>query len=412
MMKIIKKKSFIFSTIIAALVGGFLTFAHAAGTGSLYIDPTSGSHDINTTFSVDVFENSGSDQVNVVQADLVYDASKLQFVSFDASGSGFNYDPGVSIGGNGSISIVRGVSSGGTVSGQQKIASINFKALTGSGSTSVSFAASSYIIRPSDGQDVWNGVTTGGAYTLTTPAVVTPPTPTPTPAPSAPSGASSPKSSTATKTSPVATRSPSATTQAASPSTPIAVINTAEAEQGYMVAVKVQDNKGTSIKGATVTLVDMIATSDNTGIASFTGIKAGEYTVSVKSKSGDAKTTITVASNKLPTEVQEFTANVKPNALPLLIEVGIGIIAILGIIFLVWRIGIIQKIYFNHKNKNNVSFGPVDSSYVNDFSKDKKVVIPNQDQQTTNYAPKPVIASTDSDKSSPIPGVVIRPDQQ
>jgi hypothetical protein len=161
--------------VVANLFGGL---AHAAGSASFSLSPSGGTYNINSTFSLMVSETS-TDAVNVVTAKLSYDASKLQYVGVDASGSGFGGDASTS-GGAGSITISRYVTpAGSTVTGTQNVASVNFKALVGSGSTSVTFAAGSQIA--SNGSNVWNGSTTGGTYTLATPAPAPTPAPTPTP---------------------------------------------------------------------------------------------------------------------------------------------------------------------------------------------------------------------------------------
>src|SRR6185369_7292187 len=106
----------------------------------------------NSTFSLTVSETS-TDPVNVVTAKLSYDASKLQYIGVDASGSGFGGEASTS-GGSGSVTISRYVTpAGSTVTGAQKIANVSFKALVGSGSTAVSFASGSQIA--SNGSNVW-----------------------------------------------------------------------------------------------------------------------------------------------------------------------------------------------------------------------------------------------------------------
>jgi hypothetical protein len=162
------------STLIVSLALAFAALAGtagAAGSAAFILTPASGSEEINTIFSVGIYENGSN--VNVVTANMTYDPSKLQFAGISASGSAFGNDAS-SGGSGGSISITRYVSPGSpAVSGTQKIASVSFKVLTGSGTTSLVFAGGSHIA--SGGTDEWNGSTAGGSYTLTSPVVAPPP---------------------------------------------------------------------------------------------------------------------------------------------------------------------------------------------------------------------------------------------
>ncbi len=154
--------------VALAIVGAtILARSFAAGPATITLDPTSGSHALNTNFSVTVYEDSSSDPVNFVQADLNYDQSKLQFVSLDTNGSAFDGQASQS-GGNGLVSIARFRTEGNTLVGNQKIAVVNFKAVAGTGTTAISFAKSSYLVHAGNHTDIWNGVTTGGTFTLTT----------------------------------------------------------------------------------------------------------------------------------------------------------------------------------------------------------------------------------------------------
>lgn len=158
--------------------------AAAAGSATFSLSPSASTVNIHSVFGVTVYEN-GTD-VNVVTADLTYDASKLEFVSIDASGSAFANSVSGS-GGGGSVGISRYTAPGTTVSGNQKVATVNFKAVAGSGTASVAMAGSSKIA--SNGVDTWNHAAVSATYTLATPA----PAPTPTPAPVTTNPAPTPK---------------------------------------------------------------------------------------------------------------------------------------------------------------------------------------------------------------------------
>jgi len=182
-------KSVILSSAFTAttLVGGLAGQAYAAGNASLSM--SGGSHQAGTSFAVPIFVNSGSDPVNVVQADWSYDASKLQFQGVSCGGS-FGITAG-----SGANTVTCGVANGASVSGSQLVAVANFKALAGSGSSVISIASSSHVWRSTDNADIWNGVptSTGISFTgaaavrsttplVSQPTTTTTTTPTPTPA--------------------------------------------------------------------------------------------------------------------------------------------------------------------------------------------------------------------------------------
>lgn len=183
---------------LSGLLGGI---ASASGTATLSLSPASGSVLNGATLSLSVYEDSGSDTVNAVQANLSYPSTQLQFVSISSS-SAFGVDA-QSTGGSGSVQIGRGTIT--AVSGNQLVATVYFKALAGSGTADVTFASGSSVVRSTD-HAAETLTTNGGEYTLTSPPV-TPPS----------SGGSSSSSS---GSSPSKTASGSSTKPAAGGSTP------------------------------------------------------------------------------------------------------------------------------------------------------------------------------------------------
>jgi hypothetical protein len=177
--------------VATALIVGMTGQSLAVGSATFSLSPSGTTVNVHTVFGVTIFEN-GTD-VNVVTADLNYDASKLEFVSIDASGSAFPNAVSAS-GGNGAVSVSRYTNPGTTVSGNQKVATVNFKALAGSGSTAVSFAGSSKIA--SNGSDIWNHAPTSATYSFATPAPAPTPTPTPAPTPAPPTTNTAPAATT------------------------------------------------------------------------------------------------------------------------------------------------------------------------------------------------------------------------
>lgn len=142
--------------------------ALAAGNASFSVSG-SGNYPIGSTISSTVYENSPTEPVNVVQADIVYDPYQLQLLNIDTSQSSF---PGSlsGSGSGGSIKIIRYSMT--PITGQATIATLNFKVLADSGSGNLSFASSSHII--SSGQDVWDKNTSGASFNFTPP--LAPPT--------------------------------------------------------------------------------------------------------------------------------------------------------------------------------------------------------------------------------------------
>lgn len=180
-----------------------LMFSSAAGNATLSLSPSSGSHSINSNFTLVVYENSGNEEVNTVDVKLSYDQSKLRLTSVSVSGSPFN-NCIESSGGGGQISIVC-AKLGGLVTGNQPVGQLTFAAVAGSGSTSLNFNSDSHIYRSSDSSDIWNGNTSAGSYTFTTPSASVP---APTPASPPPSGTSSPNVSSPPQSSTSNTANP------------------------------------------------------------------------------------------------------------------------------------------------------------------------------------------------------------
>lgn len=302
-----------------ALVTGVLGtgLAHAAGGASFSLSPASGSHNINATFSVNIYENSGNEAVNAVDAHVNYDQSKLQLISVSNSGSPFGLCGQQPSGGGGSATISC-AKTGGGVTGNQLVGSITFKALVGSGSASVSFASNSHIIRESDTTDIWNGVTTGGTYSFTTPAASTP---------------TSTTTTTTTKKTTSTTPTPATNTaqQQADPAAPVPT--STAAEPTYMVAVRVINQSGQTVEGASVKIGDQTVKSDASGIASFSKVKSGSHSVQVTSTQGSAKLKITVDPKTGPNTILQFEAKLKPktNTLPYIFIPLVVLVVALGI---------------------------------------------------------------------------------
>jgi hypothetical protein len=270
--------------------------AMAAGSATLSLNPNSGSYNKDDSFTVSIYEDSGAETVNAVQANLTYDAAKLQLTAIDSSSSAFDIKAAES-GGGGTINIARAKIGG--LSGNQIVSKLTFTALVGSGSTAVNFANSSAIVRASDNTDIWNHDPTGGTYTLTTPTSSTPPT-------TAPPTTTKSGTTTKPKASNI-TNSPSTAQQQANPSEPVpANVVTTTTNSTFFVAIKVIDSKGKPVQNATVKLGSDSSKTDINGLASFSNVSAGSYKVTVDATKVKGKSTIVVDASRPATEVQEF----------------------------------------------------------------------------------------------------------
>jgi hypothetical protein len=215
----VKRIISILSVAIVAAVPFLVVSSAKAASATLYLSPSSGTVAIGDTFSVDVYEDSGSQDVNAVQADLTYNQSVLQYISVTSS-SAFSISAATS-GGGGSVHIDRGAIP--AVTGAQLVATVTFKGIAG-GTSNINFAGSSRVLAnsgPQANQDILSG-TSGATYTVPSPpAPPTPPpapSPTPTPSPS-PSPTPSPSPSTKPKTPSPAPKPNPAPTPPAPPAT-------------------------------------------------------------------------------------------------------------------------------------------------------------------------------------------------
>ncbi len=108
----------------------------SAATGSIYLSSTSSTVLVGNTIDVNLRVNPGTN-VDTVDASVSYDATKLQFVSADCSGSPFTTPyPSCPTSGN-PVHFTSLLLGGGTVSTDSFVGKITFKALASSGSTAL-----------------------------------------------------------------------------------------------------------------------------------------------------------------------------------------------------------------------------------------------------------------------------------
>jgi len=140
--------------VVGAVIYNFN--AHAA-TAGFYFTASSNAYVVGDSISVSVYEDSGTDCANVVEADFSYPANLLRYDSFSASGSKF--DAAISTNsGNGKISLIQYTNrkecgSGGSatsgVSGEQLIGTASFTVVA-AGNATLSFLNSSIAISAAD----------------------------------------------------------------------------------------------------------------------------------------------------------------------------------------------------------------------------------------------------------------------
>lgn len=136
----------------------------AAAAAVLYISPSTSSVNVGATLTVSIRENSYSEPVNAVQANISYPSNLLQFENIGNS-SAFGIVAQNS-GGGGSVQIARGALP--SVSGDQLVATVQFKALAGSGTAQLSFVGGSSVVSANSNTNIMTS-SPGGDYTLATP---------------------------------------------------------------------------------------------------------------------------------------------------------------------------------------------------------------------------------------------------
>lgn len=158
----------VFFAFCAVVAGYFIVFSKAAPPPpTIYLSPASQTLAGGGTLTLEVRENSGTTGVNAVQANFSYQTSLLTFVSIDTSTSAFTTQAEAS-GGAGQVKIARGIT--GSLTGDQLIAKVTFKATTTSGTANLAFTTGTALVNSSTNQDILSSLaaTGGGAYTVDT----------------------------------------------------------------------------------------------------------------------------------------------------------------------------------------------------------------------------------------------------
>jgi hypothetical protein len=151
------------------------TYGYSQGS-SIYLSPASQSFTQGSNIAVYIYEDSGSEGVNAVQANLNY-TNNLTFKSINAQSSAFNVQAENS-GGGGSVKIARGTAT--PVTGTKLVAIVNFTASSG-GNAVITFASGTAVVRASDNTALALDNMTGASYSISTSSNPNPPPPPPPP---------------------------------------------------------------------------------------------------------------------------------------------------------------------------------------------------------------------------------------
>ncbi len=158
----------LFAVIFAGLGTYLVLNSFAATAPSVYLTPASQTVPGSAEFTVEVRENSGTNTVNAIQANLTYPSSLLDVVSIDTSTAAFKVEAEKTFA-NGNIKL--GLGDGDAPgSGDQLVAVIRFASKTTAGVASVNFASGTALIDSTTNTDLLGSLNSttapGGSYTI------------------------------------------------------------------------------------------------------------------------------------------------------------------------------------------------------------------------------------------------------
>jgi hypothetical protein len=156
-----------FMFVFGAIGGYILLTSHAAPTPPAVYTTTPGSFLApNTNFSVQIRENSGTTTVNAIQANLSYPTGLLTLVSVDLTGSAFG-TTAQNTSGSGAISLGLGTCGGcAAVSGDQLVATLNFKTAATGGAATVAFTSGTLLVNSTTNTDLLGGLGATAGFTV------------------------------------------------------------------------------------------------------------------------------------------------------------------------------------------------------------------------------------------------------
>lgn len=129
---------------------------------NLYISPSSQRAPVGQEFTMAVWADTKGNPVTAVQANLEFDANRIEFLSVDSNSSAFSVEAQSTID-NGVVKIARGSFT--PVNGNVFVANVKFRALSKTRSSQVSFAGGSQLINSNPIQDILE-VTIPGSVTI------------------------------------------------------------------------------------------------------------------------------------------------------------------------------------------------------------------------------------------------------
>lgn len=122
--------------LIIGVIGYVILFQSQAAVPAaptVYMTPETNTRAVNTTFTVQLRENSGTTGVSAVQAAFTYPTNLIDYVSVDNTGSSFTTVAETS-NNAGKVVVARGIAGGGALlTGDQLIATVTFRTKTTSG---------------------------------------------------------------------------------------------------------------------------------------------------------------------------------------------------------------------------------------------------------------------------------------
>ncbi len=165
------RKGLLLFVVAFAAIGTYLLLKSSAAPAppTVYLTTPPSFLAPNTSFSVQVRENSGTTGVNAVQANISYPATLLQLVSIDTTGSAFGIEA-QNTGGSGSISIARGATCSTTcasLTNDQFIVTLNFKTLTTGGAATAAFTTGTALVSSSTNTNILPSLSSTAGFTLT-----------------------------------------------------------------------------------------------------------------------------------------------------------------------------------------------------------------------------------------------------
>lgn len=161
---------FILLAVIFGIIGTVLLIISRAAPNppTVYVTPSGQTYAPNTTFTVQIREDSGTTGVNAVQANLSYPTNLLDFVSIDTSNGAFT-TVAESTGGSGQIRIGAALAPNTSpLTGDRLIATLTFKTKTVSGNASLSFTNGTTLASAATNTNLLQSLsnTGGGTYTV------------------------------------------------------------------------------------------------------------------------------------------------------------------------------------------------------------------------------------------------------